>query len=1027
MNIRCLHLGTLLVLASGLSDTVSAEAAAGGDRPSFRRDVRPILSDKCFSCHGPDEKTREADLRLDTPEGARADLGGYAAIVPGNLEKSELIQRIITDNADDLMPPEKFHKPLTAAEIDTLKRWVASGGEYESHWAYTPITRAAAPDAEEPGFVRNDIDRFLLAAQRAHGLRPAGEADRRTLIRRLYLDLTGLPPSPETVAAFEKNDSPTAYEELVDELLRSKHFGERMAIFWLDLVRYADTIGYHSDNYMEVSAYRDYVIDAFNENLTYDRFTLEQLAGDLLPEATQRQRIASGYNRLLQTTEEGGAQPKEYMAIYAADRVRNVSEVWLGSTLGCAQCHDHKYDPFTMRDFYSMAAFFADIDENAVGRRQPNLKLPTPEEEAEMADLKARIEAGALAKVLGRDAALAGKVAAAQKQWEAEQAGRIGQSQGDWKPVKPEGLKSSGGQDLKVQPDGSVLASGPRNPNQDNYTAVIKASGKVTGLRLEALTHESLTKKSLARGNGNFVITNLVVTAGGKPVKIAAAAADYEQPGYPVAHLIDADPKTGWAGNGHVEAKNRTAVLTFAEPVDLGAGGELKVDLHHQSPYSQHHLGRFRLSVTESAKPEVKPGADIPLDLIEAIAVAPDKRTPAQRDALAAHYQTVAPDLEPHRRDLVTWQKRLEDIDKGLRTMLVSASLKEPRMTRVLDRGNWMDESGDEVQPRLPEFLAGQEPAAGRATRLDLARWITSPDNPLTARAFMNRLWKLYFGKGISPDVGDLGGQGKMPTHPELLDWLAAEFRDGGWDVKRMVKLIVTSGAYRQSSVGEAASREKDPGNVWLARQGRWRLEAELVRDTSLEVAGLLVDDTGGKSVKPYQPAKFWQHLNFPAREWENSKGQDLYRRGLYTFWCRSFPHPAMTAFDAPSREECTAERPRSNTPQQALVLLNDPVFVEASRAFAARIARQPADDAGKLAWAWEAATGRPAAESERAILAQLLASQQKRYAADVESAKLLLTTGDSPAPADVDPAQLAAWTQVARAILNAYETTSRF
>ncbi|MCB1078852.1 MAG: DUF1553 domain-containing protein, partial [Verrucomicrobiae bacterium] len=369
----------------------------------------------------------------------------------------------------------------------------------------------------------------------------------------------------------------------------------------------------------------------------------------------------------------------------------------------------------------------------------------------------------------------------------------------------------------------------------------------------------------------------------------------------------------------------------------------------------------------------------------------------------------------------------LEAIDKGLRTMLVSASLEEPRTMRILPRGNWLDESGAEVVPAVPAFLTQQAIADRRASRLDLAKWITSPDNPLTARAFANRVWKLFYGRGISRDLNDLGGQGQLPTHPELLDWLAVEFRDGGWDVKRLVKLLVTSGTYRQSSVPTAEQKEKDPTNLWVARQGRWRLDAELIRDTALEISGLLVDSTGGKSVKPYQPAKYWQHLNFPQREWENGKGDELYRRGLYTFWCRSFPHPAMTAFDAPNREECTAERARSNTPQQALVLLNDPVFVEASRAFAERIASQPGDDATKLAWAWQSATGRAPTEAERAILASLLKEQQARYAKDAESAKQLLTVGESPTPPNFDPVVLAAWTQVSRTIFNAYETTARF
>ncbi len=1001
---------------------------AADDTISFQRDVRPILSDKCFSCHGPDANTREADLRLDTPEGALADLGGYAAIVPGDLEKSEFVYRITTEDDSDLMPPRKFHKPLTYAEIEILKKWIAAGAEYETHWSYTQLDRPATPEVKSGGgFVRNDIDRFIVAAQERRDLKPAAEADRVTLARRLHLDLTGLPPTPGEVDAFLADDSGTAYADLVDRLLNSKHFGERMAIFWLDLVRYADTIGYHSDNPMEVSAYRDYVIEAFNENLSYDRFVTEQLAGDLLPEPTLRQRVASGYNRLLQTTEEGGAQAKEYMTIHAADRVRNVSEVFLGSTLGCAQCHDHKYDPFTMRDFYSMAAFFADVKEKPIGRREPNLKLPTPEEEAEMSALRINLEEKTLPKILASDPSLAEKVARAREKWEAEIAAELAGKGDDWRVVKPDTVKSTGKQDLKPQPDGSVLAEGRANPDKDTYVVTLPGSGKVTGIRLEALTHDSLANKSLSRGNGNFVLTDLVVKAGGKSVAIAEARADYEQPGHPVANAIDADRATGWAGNGHQEAKNRTAMFLFAEPVDLGAAEKLEVTLRHESPYGKHAIGRFRLSITESAAPPLAGGLDLPIEVQDALRLTASERDRKQHDLIAAHFHGIAPELAPQRKNLDDWRKRLESIDKGVRTMLVSESLTEPRVTRILPRGNWLDESGEIVEPAVPDFLTHASIEGRRPTRLDLAHWIMSPENPLTARAFVNRAWKLFFGRGISPDLADLGGQGQPPTHPELLDWLAVEFRDGGWNVKELVRMMVMSGAYRQTSIPDAGAKEKDPANTWLTRQRRWRLEAELVRDTALDLGGLLAKEIGGKSVKPYQPAGYWQHLNFPKREWEADTGSGLYRRGLYTFWCRTFPHPAMIAFDAPSREECTAERPRSNTPQQALVLLNDPSFVEASRAFAQQIAALPADAGGRIDWAWKRATGRGATDAETAILDDLLKKQQARYAADPDSARAFIATGSSPIPEKADPTELAAWTQVARAILNAYETTSRY
>ena len=830
-----------------LSSLLLACSLVSAGAVDFNRDVRPILSDKCFACHGPDKKERKADLRLDTREGAFADLGGYAAIVAGKPEQSEAYHRLVTDDKDELMPPPKAHKPLSEKEIHTLRQWIAEGAEWEIHWSFQSLERPPAPAHEDAGFVRNAIDRFVGEARQAHGLQHASEADPITLARRLYLDLTGLAPTPEEVRRFVADPSPQACDQLVETLLASEHFGERMAIYWLDLVRYADTIGYHSDNFMEVSAYRDYVIDAFNRNLPYDQFTIEQLAGDLLPEPTLAQRVASGYNRLLQTTEEGGAQPGEYLAIYAADRVRNVSEVWLGATMGCCQCHDHKYDPLTIRDFYSMEAFFADLKEKPTGRREPNMRMATPAQEAEIAALRIQLAENSLENVLARDKSLTAKVEAGRAAWE-------------------------------------------------------KAPRKAPD-----------SEKSLPPEIGKIL---------------------KKEPG----------------------------------------------------------------SLAEE-----------------------------ERQKLAAHYLSIAPELAEHRKKLEGLKKRFEQAEAGVKTMLVSEAIETPRAIRILPRGNWLDESGEIVEPAVPAFFPSKPVAGRRATRFDLAEWIVSDTNPLTARAFANRLWALFFGEGISRNLADLGGQGVPPSHPELLDWLAAEFRDSGWDIKHMIRLMVTSGTYRQNSTGSLESRQSDPGNIWLARQGRWRLDAELVRDAALRISGLLAEEQGGKSVKPYQPVGYWQHLNFPQREWQPDKGANLYRRGLYTFWCRTFLHPAMLAFDAPSREECTAQRARSNTPQQGLVLLNDPVYVEASRVFGQNISAQGRTVEEKIAAAWTRATSRPPTAEETGILKALFEKQHDRYASDAESAKQLLSIGESPPPEDENAAELAAWTQVARAILNAYETTSRF
>ncbi|NNE94303.1 MAG: DUF1553 domain-containing protein [Verrucomicrobiales bacterium] len=988
----------------------------------FNRDIRPILSDKCFACHGFDEKERKADLRLDTKEGAFADLGdGVFALVPGKPEESEAWLRIDLDADDeDVMPPKKFHKELTPEEKSLIKQWIKEGAEYETHWSYKPVQR---PDGA------GKIDGILEKRLVEKGLGFSPQADKITLARRLHFDLLGLPPTPGVVEAFANDDSPQAYEKLVDELLANPAFGERMAVFWLDLVRYADTIGYHSDTTMEVSAYRDYVIRAFNENKPYDQFTIEQLAGDLLPNPTLEQKVASGYNRLLQTTEEGGAQAAEYMVIHAADRVRNVSEVWLGSTIGCAQCHDHKYDPFSQRDFYSLAAFFADVKEKPIGKRVPNLKLPSPEQEKRIAELRKNLEEKTVGKLKASNADLAQKLADAQAKWEAEALAILEKGGDAWVIVDPVSIKSAGGQTLKKQEDFSVLASG-KNPAKDNYVVTLKGSGKVHGFRLEALTHDSLVNKSSSRANGNFVLTGVSAKHEGKPVRIASAKADFEQANYPVNNTLDGKGNTGWAIDGHNQVANRVAMFLFEAPIDLGESGTFTVELQHQSGFAKHNIGRFRLSTTDSQNPTLSGGPDVPPNVLAALKIEPGLRDPNQKKLVADHYQSTAPLLADARKNLDEWKKELDGIEKSLQTMLVSEPLPQPRMTRILDRGNWLDKNGEVVQPALPAFLPkdaeNEIPEDRRGTRLDLARWIMAESNPLTARTFANRMWKLFFGAGISRDLGDLGGQGQPPTHPELLDFLAAEFRESGWNVKALVKQIVMSEAYRQVSTVSPAAQKADPGNQLFSRQGRWRIEAEFVRDSALRISELLFDEKlGGKSVKPYQPAGYWQHLNFPKRKWIPGKGEELYRRGVYTFWCRTFPHPAMVAFDAPSREECTAERPRSNIPQQALVLLNDPVFVEASRKFGERIAKLPENE--RVAGAWKMALSREPTAEEAKILNELYASQKARYAADEAAANELLKIGESPAPSGIPASEAAACTSLARAIINAYETTSRF
>jgi hypothetical protein len=815
--------------------------AQGGEKPrrapvEFNRDIRPILSNTCFVCHGPDNNLRKAKLRLDQEKDVLKDRGGYSVLIPGKPDKSELYLRISHSDVKQRMPPAKHPHQLSKEQIALIRRWIEEGGKYENHWSLIAAKRQTPPEVKDKSWPRNAIDRFILARLEREGMTPSAQADKRTLIRRLAFDMTGLPPAPKEVDAFLADNHPEAYEKLVERFLRSPQFGERMAMIWLDLVRYADTGGYHSDNHRDIYLYRDYVISAFNENKPFDKFTIEQLAGDLLPDAGTEQKIASGYNRLLQTTEEGGAQPKEYTAKYAADRVRNAGSVWLGMTLGCAECHDHKFDPVTTKEFYRFGAFFADVQEIAVGRQ-----TQTPLPSRDQSEILKKIDA---------------QVATAQK---------------------------------------ALATSTPQ---------------------------------------------------------------------------LEAD-QLQWEAS-------------------------------------------------------IKGGKDVPKNIAALLAIPPDKRNPQQKQQLASFYRTnIAPALKEPRQHLAELQKQRNEIQKAIPTTLISKA-GPPRTMRILRRGNWLDESGEIVTPDIPASLPRLAEKKARPNRLDLARWLVAPENPLTARVFVNRLWIMAFGQGIVRTSDDFGAQGAWPTHPELLDWLAVEFRESGWDVKHMIRLMVTSSAYRQSSHVTEAQRHKDPYNLFLCRQARYRLEAEMVRDNALAISGLLVRKIGGPSVKPYQPAGYWQHLNFPKREYFPDKGDNQYRRGLYTYWQRSFLHPSLLAFDAPSREECTVQRPRSNTPLQALVLLNDPTYVEAARAFAENMIRTSIRPEVRLQFAFKKALSRLPSPAEVKLLSELASKHEAQYRQDAKAADALLHVGDRPMPQDIPAPELAAWTSVARVILNLHETITR-
>lgn len=1010
--------GSFLVWIGGTDEAVGAAAPKQVD---FNRDVRPILADNCYACHGPDDKARKADLRLDTKEGLFSEIDGKMVVVAGKPAESELLARITHEDVTERMPPRKSGKKLTAAQIETLKNWIEQGAVWKGHWAYEPVKKPEPPAIPPGRQARNQIDRFVLSRLAQMGLENAQEADRVTLIRRLSFDLLGLPPSVEQVREFVADERPDAYEKLVERLMSRPQFGERMAVFWLDLVRYADTIGYHSDNPRNISPYRDYVINAFNSNKRFDVFTIEQLAGDLLPEAGVWQKVASGYNRLLQTTEEGGAQPKEYTAKYSSDRVRNVSSAWMGATLGCAECHDHKFDPYTAKDFYSMAAFFADVQEAAVGKREPGMPVPDEKQEKELARLDAAI-AGGKKKL----EATTPELNEAQAKWEKH----LAADPIAWVTLEPESWTVRGESKLRKL-EGGVLQSVYKLAAQETFTIVVKADlKKATAIRLEALDDDALPGRGPGGSpSGNFVLTELKLTAPSKegkpiPVKLKNARADFSQDGYPVANSIDGKNDTGWAIQPQFGKPHEAVFEIDSEKLAEGIG-EVTAALEFNSRFPQHQIAKFRLTATEDKEIGSR---WLPPKIKELVKVEDSKRGEGQTKELAAYFRSVTPLLAEVRKETAALQQQREELVRGMRMTLVTTAMKTPRTVRILPRGNWLDDGGPVVTPAVPAFLGSVKASGERVTRLDLAKWLVSKENTLTARVFVNRVWRLYFGQGLSRSMEDFGAQGEQATHPELLDWLAADFMENGWDVKRLIGQMVTSSTYRQSSKPSGEMKEKDPENRLLARQNRFRIEAEFVRDNALRVSGLLNPEIGGESVRPYQPAGYWEYLNFPKRTYVHDRDARQWRRGLYTHWQRTFLHPSLRGFDASTREECTAERPRSNIPQQALTLLNDPTYVEAARALAARIMSEADTDVRKrVEWAFEQVTSRRPKDQEVTVLVELYEAHRKAYQSDEKGAEALVSTGEAPVPRGMDMKELAAWTSVARTMLNLHETITRY
>ncbi len=995
-----------------------------------------------------------AGMRLDIREEALKPLqDGRTPIVPGDPEQSAIIQRVFAKDAR-VMPPAYIHKDLTPAQKDTIRQWVTEGAKYEGHWAYQPIQRQTPPNPN-----LNPIDAFLQERLAREGLHASPEADRRTLIRRVSLDLTGLPPTPEETAAFLKDSSPDAYEKLVDRLLASPEYAEQQAMHWLDAVRYADTCGFHGDNAFPAWPYRDYVLRAFRDNKPFDQFTREQLAGDLIPNATADQRVASAYNRLNRTSAEGGLQPKEYLAKYAADRVRTAAAVWMGSTVGCAECHDHKFEPFLSRDFYSMKAFFADIKEtglmpdrgkNAWGSQ---LDLPTPAQQKRRDELNAK-----LTDAQARLAAKMESLAPRRAEWEKQLLARYEAGQLAWHIQRPVSAQSANGALLKIYNDepvdynvydgsnlaatrgpgnGLIVASGP-NPDNETYTVTFEpGAGLWTALGVEIVQDDSLPGLRVARGADRMVLTEVEAEAGGRKLTFSVGTSNLNMtaPEHPASAAFDGDPATGWAVATYNEYSKIVLALRFTEPLRTEPGTMMTVRLHQDSKYRRATMGRFRLQLSSGqySWPTAEKGKEIPDGVLKALREAEDKRTDQQKAAVAAHYQWASPEALPLAIEVANLEKDLALVEAAIPRVVVTEATT-PTETRILSRGNWMDETGAVVEPAIPAFLGKLATGGARATRLDLANWLVSPRNPLTARVFANRMWREFFGIGITKTLDDMGSQGEWPTNPELLDWLAAEFMEPqwhaegthAWDVRHLIRTIVTSAAYRQSSMATPELEERDPDNRLVARQTRFRVDAEVVRDIALSVSGLLIEKFGGPSAKPYEPDGYLAAMNFPKREYSASRGEDLYRRGVYTFWQRSFLHPSLVTFDAPTREECTINRVNSNTPLQALVLLNDPIYVEASRVFAQNILKGARAWNDRLDWAFQRAVDRTPTPVERRILSDLFKQTFEEFQHAPNEAAALIHEGEAPVPGDLKPAELAAMTTVARAILNMHETITR-
>ncbi len=999
--------------------------------PVFAEKIRPLLASRCYGCHG--AETQQNGLRVDSLAALLKGSESGRIIVPGHSDQSRLMRRLQAQER----PSMPYGGPaLSASEIGTIKSWIDSGAPGpdstealnaipgKKHWAYERPVRPSLPAVRNSQWPRNDIDRFILARLEREGLDPRPEANKRTLVRRVYLDLVGLPPSPKEVDAFLADKNPDAYEKLVNRLLASPQYGERWARPWLDLARYADTNGYEKDGRRTAWAYRDWVIKALNANMSFKEFTIEQIAGDLLPHPTNDQLIATGFHRNTMLNREGGVDPEEYYWYEQVDRVNTTASVFLGSTLGCAQCHNHKFDPFTQKDYYKFLAFFANGqyeisgDPNERWAKEPDLYLPTPEQAAKSTEIKSKIEV--LKQVLATSTP---ELERAQVLWE----GTVKAEDAKWRLPVVQRAESAGGATLQTQSDGSLLVSG-KNPQADTYTVALRLEkGRITALRLEVMNDASLPNRGPGRDpDGNFFLSDFeaqVAAPGEVPrsLQLSHVSANDEQGGYPAKNILvkEAGAVRGWAINPEAPygTPHRLAVFALSAPLDVQDGTILTLRLKHFLRHSARNIGRFRVTVSDSA--DAMKIAQLPADLWPILSIPPESRNTKATNALRAGYRGISPVLDSTRKQIAALEDDLEKLGIVTTQIMAEKDVQVRPVTYIRERGSFLSK-GEQVAAGVPSVLPPLQVGV-IPNRLALAQWLVSDDNPLTARVTVNRFWETIFGRGLVETSEDFGTQGELPSHPELLDWLAVEFMNSGWDMKRMQRLMVTSATYRQSSNSTPDLIAKDPYNRLYARGPRFRLEGEIIHDVALSDGGLLSNKMYGPSVFPYQPEGIWD-VPYSSDKWVMSQGEDRYRRALYTFARRSAPYPSLVTFDGPSREFCTVRRVRTNTPLQALTALNDPFFFESARGMARRMQQHGTTDAERLGYGFQIALSRPPTRAESDYVLAFYREQLAQYQKDPAAAArvMLMKEADATAP------EQAALTLTANVLLNMDEALTK-